>query len=359
MNITVIIPTYNEALNIPELVRRIRAHTNGNTQILIVDDSPNEDTREAALDNQCLVNWLPGVKRGLSRAVIDGIKIAQENLNSDAVIIMDADLQHPPEAIPLITEALKDNDFVIASRYIKNGGIEDWGLKRRLISKVANYLATPLSFFKVKDAMSGFAGFKLKGLPKLSTLKPQGYKIVLELLARGKWERVKEVPYTFGVRGKGESKLNRGHFTAYLKQLKSLYLHKFRGIKFVTVGGSGILVNLSLLYVFKEYVGVSLLFAAVIAAIGGISNNYLWNYLWTFKDMRIKERLPINTKIAGWMEYLLMAGTTTSMQIGILLLLVNIFGFWYIPTAFVATLIVFIVNYLVASRWIWKKERDK
>lgn len=354
MNLTVIIPTYNESLNIPEIVRRIRAHTKDGTQILIVDDSPNEDTREAALDNQCLINWLPGVKRGLSRAVIDGIKIAQENLNSDAVIIMDADLQHPPEAIPLITEALKDNDFVIASRYIKNGGIEDWGLKRRLISKVANYLAAPLSLFKVKDAMSGFAGFRLKGLPKLSTLKPQGYKIVLELLARGNRESVKEVPYTFGVRGKGESKLNRGHFTAYLRQLKSLYLHKFRGIKFTAIGASGILVNLTALYLLTELAGLPYLGAAFGAGIISITNNYTWNYLWTFNDMTVNKVIR-NRYISGWFQYLSMAGVTTLCQIGLLTLLTEIAGLWYMASAFIGTLIVFIVNYFVASRFIWRK----
>jgi len=340
----IIIPTYNEADNIPELVSRIRASMNG-TRILVVDDSPNELTRETALDNGCIVNYTPKIKRGLSKAVLDGIKTAKEVEGCDRVIIMDADLQHPPEVLPSIHQALEDNDFVIASRYIKDGGIANWSWKRKLISRCANLLASPLTLFKVKDSMSGFAGFRLAGVPEV--VKPRGYKIVTELMVRGNWQSIKEVPYVFGDRKQGESKLSQSHITAYLRQLLDLYLYKFRFIKFSLVGLSGILVNLAFLFLLTEVVGFSYIWSAIFASVISITNNYTWNYLWTFRDKK-------TGLIQGWFQYLIMAGIASWLYLLLLILLTETLGIWYMLSATIAILVTFVLRYFVASRYIWK-----
>lgn len=350
-NTTIIIPTYNEAENIPLLAQELREKVDGQCNILIVDDSPTPETVSAANNEGWNTIWRSrGYKviKGLSPAVIDGIKASQDVEN---IIVMDADLQHPPRTAAMILNLLKFKyDFVVASRYKTGGRIDSkWGLKRRLISKVANWLAMPLMKFKVKDMMSGFFGFRLSGLPNLDNIKPQGYKIGMELLVKGNWENIVEVPYTFGTRQKGESKLSSKQIWEYLWQLTRLYFDKFRFLRFGIVGLSGVVINLFLLWLFTDVFGYHYMVGGVIGFFASVTNNYIWNYLWTFDNK--------NTELlTGWFKYLGMTIVTSFVYIGALLLITDLAGLWYILSALIAILLTFIGRYIIADELIWKNE---
>ena len=212
---TVITPSFNESENIPEFVRRLR-DSNYDGTVLVVDDSHDDKTARAALNVGCEVIHRKD-KKGLSSAVIDGI----QHCDADKIVVMDTDLQHPPELVPKIIEALDTHDFVVASRYTPGGDCKEWDLDRKIISRVANLAAQPLSC-GVKDAVSGFFGFRRSRLPDLNTVNDRGFKIMLELLAKGSWESVVEVPFTFGIRTRGRTKMRFEQVRDYLLQLVSL-----------------------------------------------------------------------------------------------------------------------------------------
>ena len=171
-------------------------------------------------------------ERGLSSAVLRGFNEAK----GQYVICMDADLQHPPESVPLLFDSLKDDHaFVIGTRYAPGVGIDkDWPLYRRVISSTARWMARPLTI--ASDPMSGFFGLQKKYLDEANDKKvdinQQGFKIALELLTKlplpeDNKKKLDEIPFSFGVRTEGESKLSGKVIIQYIEQLKELYVYKF------------------------------------------------------------------------------------------------------------------------------------
>lgn len=218
--ISIVIPTYNERDTISELIRRILDVCKSyNIEIIIVDDNSPDGTGSIAED---LSKKYPlkvihrERKLGLSSAVLEGISTS----SGDRICVMDADLSHPPEIIPRLIEESKNADIVIASRYIKGGSIKNWPLKRRLISLGATLLARPLA--KVKDPITGFFLFKRNVIEGIE-LDPIGFKICLEILVKGRYKTIKEIPFTFCDRSSGASKLNSKEIVRYIKHLKKLY----------------------------------------------------------------------------------------------------------------------------------------
>jgi dolichol-phosphate mannosyltransferase len=224
--ISIIVPTYNESENIKPLIERL-----GNTlrqdeyEILVVDDNSPDGTADIAesLSKEYNVRIIhrPG-KSGLASAVIEGIGKAE----GDIVGVIDADLQHPPELVAQLAKAIiEGNDIAIASRYVKGGGIENWSLLRKIASKGAILLARPLT--KVNDPASGYFFINREVVMGID-FKPSGFKILLEILVKGKYERIKEIPYVFSERLEGKSKLGLMEYARYLKLLYSLYLFRLK-----------------------------------------------------------------------------------------------------------------------------------
>ena len=167
-------------------------------------------------------------ERGLSSAVLHGLRRAR----GDVLIVMDADLSHPPEKVPELVEALDDAevDFVIGSRYVRGGGMdEDWGLARWLNSKVATLMARP--FTRAADPMAGFFALRrtsFRRADETSELNPIGYKIGLELMVKCGCQRVHEVPIQFSNRLHGKSKLSLREQLNYVRHLGRLAEYKLR-----------------------------------------------------------------------------------------------------------------------------------
>ena len=237
MKVSVVVPTYQEKENIKLLVERIGAALAGQDyEIIVVDDNSPDGTAEvaASLANSYPVRVIKreGV-RGLGTAILEGFR----NAKGDMMGVIDADLQHPPEALPELAAAIESGaEVAVASRYVRGGRIEGWPLLRRLISRGAVLLASPLT--GVRDPMSGY--FMLtRGAVEGKGFSPQGYKLLLEILVKGSYHRVKEVPYTFGSRQAGKSKLNSAEYARYLRLLFDLYLYKARKALALSRGGTG------------------------------------------------------------------------------------------------------------------------
>lgn len=218
---TIVVPTFNEAANLPELARRIRSAM-AETEIVVVDDGSPDGT--AARARELSLRVVERGERGLASAVLRGLDEAR----TDVCVVMDADLSHPPEKIPeLLAPILKgEADMVIGSRYVERGGTGDWALRRKISSRIASLAVMGLT--KVKDPMSGFFFLK-RGVIKNVHLSPKGFKIALEILVRGKYDRVVEVPIIFQDRIYGETKLNSGVIFDYLCHIMKLYTYKIIG----------------------------------------------------------------------------------------------------------------------------------
>lgn len=221
--LSIVVPTYKEADNIRTLIEGIDEHLNGvDYEVLVVDDDSPDGTadRVEELSERYPVRVIVRKgERGLSSAVLRGIAEAK----SDVVGVMDADLSHHPEYLPKMLEALAEYDVVVGSRLTKGGGIELWPWYRKVISEGARMLALPLT--KVRDCMSGYFMFKKEVLEGVE-LNPIGYKILLELLVKGNYRSVKEVPIVFRNRAVGKSKMGAGTYIEYLTHLSRLYVYR-------------------------------------------------------------------------------------------------------------------------------------
>ncbi len=222
--VSVVIPTYNEAGGIEQLIASLTdvfSASGISAEIVIVDDNSPDGTGAVVdmLRGRYPVRCVHRAgKLGLASAVIDG----WETCSSRIIGVMDADFSHDPKIIPSMIRALESGEceLAIGSRYISGGGITNWPLRRRITSRVAITLAMPLT--KVKDITSGFL-FCKRAVIEGVQLDPIGFKIGLEVIMKGKYRNAKEVPYVFTDRRVGSSKLNSGEIVNYLKQLVKIY----------------------------------------------------------------------------------------------------------------------------------------
>jgi dolichol-phosphate mannosyltransferase len=230
--VSVVVPTYREAENIPSLIQRVKATAATHRlaiELVIVDDGSNDGIEHvpARLGE---TSWVRVVSRrgprDLSRAVVEGLYAS----TGDALVVMDADLSHPPELIPHLLAALARPgvDFALASRYVPGGSTyAAWGAARRLTSWVARGLAR--SLVAVEDPTSGFFALRRATVLAARPLDPIGYKIALELMVKCGCNSVCEVPFHFGERLYGKSKLGVREEIKYLRHLARLLVYRYGG----------------------------------------------------------------------------------------------------------------------------------
>lgn len=289
MQLTIIVPTFNEAPNIAELVQRIAAAVVGiDAEILFVDDSSDDTPAavvEAAKSVSLPVRLLHRERAvgGLGGAVLEGTREAR----SDLCLVMDADLQHPPEAIPDLLRRMErgDVDVVVASRYA--GGGTASGLADRVrvaVSQISTALTKamfPIRLREVSDPMTGFFLIDRRSVDT-ATLRPRGFKILLEILARRSL-RVAEVPFDFAQRFAGESKASMRQGMHFVAQLAGLRFGKMS--LFALIGGVGAVANVAIVWALTS-IGVDYLIAAIVAAELTIIGNFLLQERFVFLDMR-------------------------------------------------------------------------
>ncbi len=335
--LSIIIPTFNESMNIINLINHIQRHVpkSISIEIIIVDDNSPDGTgtlvehyinkkRESTnpewnnhsdeldkmISNSSIKIIHREKKTGLISAILHGIS----SCSGQNILIMDADFSHPPELIEnMIKELERDTDcIIIGSRYINGGSIIGMPFKRFMLSLGATFIARyGLSLRNVHDPMSGFFAFPrhiLEGV-KFNT---SGYKILLEILIKkGNSTRIKEIPYTFKDRKYGQSKLSFSVILDYIKAIWKLYIHGRKSRKhilkaeqrnsalfisqaarFYSVGASGFLVNylLSLFLSNGTLSSMSYLQSTSIGIALSVTTNFLLNKFWTFEDKNTSRR---------------------------------------------------------------------
>ncbi len=363
--LTVIIPTFNEEENIAAIVEAVDgvlAESNLPGEILVVDDSSRDRTIpivEAIAAGKSNVRLLVRTHdHGLSQSVVDGFGHAR----SDVFQVIDADFSHPPELIPRFYEAIESgSDVVIGSRYMKGGNIEQWPLKRRIISLGATAFGRIL-FPEITDPVSGFFAVR-RSVVEDAPLKPRGYKILMEVLGKGRWNSFTEIPFVFRDRAEGESKLAASTMADYIGQCTDITLFAFRHrsgavwnewkkiVSFGLVGLSGIFVNMGLLYVLTEYVGLYYLVSAAIAIEVSIISNFIWNDLWTFRSSRTLKRARKIHRFASF-QAVSLGGLVINMIV--LYALTDIAGIYYLVANLIGIFAAFAWNYLINRHYTWK-----
>ena len=223
MNLSIVIPTYNEKANISSMIDRINQAVKA--EIIVVDDNSPDGTAEAAQALGVKVIKRLG-KRGLGSAIIDGINAA----TSPIVCFMDADLSHPPEALPAMYKIIESGQaqVVVGSRRVSGGGTSKWIWYRKFIHWVAKVLGSFLT--PVQDLTSGFVMFDKKVLEGVK-LEPTSWKIGLEILVKGRYNKAIEYPIVFVEREAGKSKMGTQEVFAYLAHLGVLSLYKIRNLR--------------------------------------------------------------------------------------------------------------------------------
>jgi dolichol-phosphate mannosyltransferase len=296
--ISVVIPTYNEAAVIEETLRRAAAALRSaaeDFELVVVDDAGTDGTAERAesLASEIPVRVLrrPG-RLGLATAVLDGWAIAR----GEVLGVMDADLQHPPEVLAGLAQAIRKEgaDLAIGSRYVPGGGTSDWTWMRRMISRTATHMAAtvlPLKLAAAGDPMSGVFLVRASALCD-AHLNPLGYKILLEVLAKAHYQKLVEVPYIFQERERGSSKLGARQYLEYLLHLVRLAVgtgQLYAGIRYALVAVTGAVIDVGLLCFLVQRGGWPAVAAAPVAIAVALSSNFLGNDFFTFSPSRSLE----------------------------------------------------------------------
>ena len=297
---SLIIPTYNECKNIKTIIEKLSQLLDGNIpgdyELIVVDDDSPDRTWEVALsltpDYPQLRVMRREHERGLSTAVIRGWQAAW----GEVLGVIDADLQHPPETLlQLLAEIQRGADLAAASRHVAEGGVSDWSVVRRFLSRGAQTLGLvilPGVVGRVSDPMSGYFMVRRSCIAG-KTLNPTGYKILIEVLGRGNIRWIGEVGYVFQERQEGESKVTWKQYIDYLRHLLRLRLARWpmgKFLRFGVVGFSGVFVNMGVLYLLRNILHLELTRSLIVAAEMAIISNFLWNDLWTFGDISKRQR---------------------------------------------------------------------
>ena len=233
--VSVITATYNESSNIEEFIERTQNSLRyENFELIIVDDNSPDGTAKIAQKYAEIYGNIRVIvrkrKMGLASALLRGI----EESKGEILVIIDADLQHPPEFIQQLVEKLKEDksiDLAVASRYLGNARIEGWSLKRKIVSKGAIFLAHLLipQARKTTDPISGFFALKKQVInDREREITPRGFKILLEILVKCPCKKVVDIPYAFKSREAGKSKLSIKDILNYAFQLLSLTAYNIK-----------------------------------------------------------------------------------------------------------------------------------
>ncbi|MEB3181672.1 MAG: glycosyltransferase [Nostocaceae cyanobacterium] len=371
---SLVVPTYNEAGNIAKIIQILTDILNefipGDYELILVDDNSPDGTWEIA---QSLMTEYPQLRlmrreqeRGLSSAVIRGWQVAQGYVLG----VIDGDLQHPPHILrELLTHMEQGADLAVASRHVDGGGVSSWSVIRRFLSRGAQILGLvilPGVLGRVSDPMSGYFMVRRSAIAN-ATMNPVGYKILLEVIARGKVRQIAEVGYVFQERQQGESKVTWKQYVDYLHHLVRLrlstgHLESFRQrfnfplgrfIRFGLVGFSGVFVDLAVFHILRHFLGVGLTRSTIISAEVAIVNNFLWNDTWTFGDIS-KRQKGKRQRLKRLLKFQLICLAGVILQTLIVNLLFNILGVNQYLAKLIAIAAVTVWNFWINLKLSWR-----
>ena len=360
--LSIIVPTFNEADNVAELRDRVAmALPDVDWELVYVDDDSPDGTAErlVALAQQdprvrCLLRI---GRRGLSTACIEGMLAS----TAPFVAVIDADLQHDERLLPQMLAALREDaqlDIAVGSRYAGDGSVAGWDASRATISHLATRLAQLVLKAELRDPMSGF--FMLRREVLLRCLRAGmsgvGFKILLDLFASAPSPlRFRELPYHFRNRHAGESKLDTNVAWEYLVMLLDRLsggLLPVRFIAFSMVGGVGLGVHLLVLGLLHRAAGIDFTVAQSAATLVAMTSNFVLNNVFTYRDMRLRGW----GLLRGWLSFVAACSLGGMANVGIAAYLFEHQTGWVL-SAVAGVLVGAVWNYAVTAVYTWKKPR--
>jgi dolichol-phosphate mannosyltransferase len=358
VELTIVVPTFNERDNVLEVVQRLDSCLRGYAwEVMFVDDDSPDGTadriREMARQDRRIRCIQRIGRRGLSSACTEGMMAS----SAPYLAVMDADCQHDEMALPRMVKLLKagEADIVVGSRYVDGGGIGNWTASRAKMSRFATHLSRMVIKQDLSDPMSGFFAFRGDVLdPAVRNLSNLGFKILLDLLASSPRPlRLKEVPYEFRNRHAGESKLDSQAMWDYLMLLLDKLVGHIVPVRFIAfglVGAVGVVLHFTVLTTLFRGMGLSFAFSQASATIAAMISNFALNNALTFRDMRLK----------GWQWarglalFVLVCGIGALANVGIASYLFTRNRMWVLA-AFAGIVVGAVWNYAMSAMYTWGK----
>ena len=357
--LAVVVPTYCEADNVAEIVRRLDAVLAGvDWELIFVDDDSPDGTAErvreiARRDRRVRVLQRVG-RRGLSSACIEGMLATP----APYLAVMDGDLQHDETLLPRMLEVLKRDDLeiVVGSRYVEGGGVGDWNVRRQSMSRLATRIGQVLIRADLQDPMSGFFMVRAPVIQEnVRRLSGVGFKILLDIFsASPRPLRFRELPFTFRQRQAGTSKLDNAVLWAYLLMLIQKLVGPMIPVRFIAfslIGGLGVFVHLAVLWPILKLAGDEAFLAGqATAAVVAMTSNFFLNNIITYRDMRLRGK----ALLWGWLSFVAACSVGALANVGIANYLFQGGHSGWFLSALAGILVGAVWNYAVTAVYTWR-----
>jgi dolichol-phosphate mannosyltransferase len=356
--LSVVVPTFNERDNVGKLYRKLKAALDGVAwEVVFVDDNSPDGTWDMVRNlahQDSRVRCIRRIgRRGLSGACIEGILAT----SAPYAAVMDADLQHDETQLPKMLSLLQSGEaeIVVGSRYIVGGSAESFGRGRAGASALATEVAKRVLGVAIADPMSGFFMIRrdrFEGLaPALST---QGFKILLDIVAtaHGKLKTI-EIPYTFGSRVHGESKLDSMVALDFLGLVLAKFTHdivSLRFLLFAMVGGTGLFVHLGTLFLALKLFHWPFAEAQTAGAFIAMTSNFILNNFLTYRDQRLKGFAILG----GLLAFYLVCSVGLFANVGVAFSVYDKQPIWWLAGA-AGALMGVVWNYAMSGLFVWRK----
>ncbi|HWX63525.1 glycosyltransferase family 2 protein [Bradyrhizobium sp.] len=358
LQLSVVVPTFNECGNVTALFRKLETALAGVAwEVIFVDDNSPDGTWQEVRDlarNDGRVRCIRRIgRRGLSGACIEGILAS----SAPCAAVMDADLQHDETQLAKMLALIEEGaaELVVGSRYVEGGNADSFNRARAGASAFATEIAKRVLGVRIADPMSGFFMIRRDRFeqlaPKLST---QGFKILLDIVASAHGElKTMEVPYSFGARLHGESKLDSMVALDFL----GLVLAKFtrdvvslRFLLFAMVGGSGLFIHLGTLFVALNLFELPFPEAQAAGALVAMTTNFIFNNFLTYRDQRLKGL----TILWGLLSFYLVCSVGLLANVGVAFSIYDQEPIWWLAGA-AGALMGVVWNYAMSGLFVWRK----
>lgn len=357
VELSVVVPTYNEVDNIATMVESLAACLGSvEWEVIFVDDDSPDGTAERARE---LASRDPRVRclhrvgrRGLSSACIEGMMSS----SAPFLAVIDGDLQHDETRLPEMLERLRGGelDIVVGSRYVEGGGIGDWDQRRAAVSRIATRLSKSVLKADLTDPMSGFFMISRDAFHRcVRQMSGIGFKILLDVFASSPEPlRFAEIPYRFRLRQEGESKLDAYVAWEHLMLLADKALGRFvpaRFVAFTLVGGLGVFVHLAVLSALFSGMGMPFVAAQAAATLVAMTFNFVLNNVLTYSDRRLRGW----GWLRGWLSFTLVCSVGALANVGIAAYLFERGTFW-LASGLAGIVVGAVWNYAATATYTWK-----
>ena len=356
--LSVVVPTFNERDNVAKLYGKLDAALAGVAwEVVFVDDNSPDGTWKvvrnlAQQDSRVRIIRRIG-RRGLSGACIEGILAS----SAPYAAVIDADLQHDETQLPKMLNLLRggEAELVVGSRYIEGGSADSFNRGRAGASALATEVAKRVLGISIADPMSGFFMIRRDKFEELAPeLSTQGFKILLDIVAtaHGKLKTI-EVPYSFGSRLHGESKLDSMVALDFLGLVLAKFTHdvvSLRFLMFAMVGGTGLFVHLGTLFVALRFLGLSFAVSQAAGAFIAMTSNFILNNFLTYRDQRLKGFAILG----GLLAFYLVCSVGLFANVGVAFSVYDKQPIWWLAGA-AGALMGVVWNYAMSGLFVWRK----